>query len=1091
MEGDTIMQDGKQLEYPDPRSVDHGPYPSISQIPHSVQASPNSLATSPSFHRQLAPRLGSAGAAAEYTSADLSGYFYHSDLDNIQYEDDDLDDIREVDSTYLESSHGEPWTDDFFSRLATAGNMEASSSPDNRGSRRGRPRSQGGRPGRGRGRGGWKWALLGTDHEDLFKRKGGPPRRKPRRPRGRPRTSVNASGQDWIDPGDEYKELQREATKAFLNGDNEKALEYAKAAVKVNSEVFMAHRMIDDILKAQGDERGAIIALSVGVNTKRDPELWAEIGNRILDLEDKDANDMEWARDCFYEAIKKNMECYSAHTGKLRLHEVLKETDQARLECKAIIKKWPEELDYVLKYARLCFQTRDSYEWERAKEAYEKSFEFYADSDILGDDIDEQWTHLNVYLDVLLKLGMYLDGIRQLKRLARWFLGRKDETFWDDLIDDREFDSTDERRMHIPQFQQVSGARDSSQYGDGLPLELRIKLGMLRMRMRQTDEAFRHFEHLKAVEPEGDGDEEMFLEVAECMRNESMFGEALKYYESIKPLQREGNQKFWMGIAHCYNVTGRKDEALQCYLTCCRIDEYNVNARIELARLYDRLDEPEKAAKVATEVVLLGKLDAIRRQSLPLYQNYAPRSLPLLLPKPNSTNFDFGQPSLSTSELSSLDRQRRQLAMAPPSQHTQLEQFSSQMRSLDMSERTEVTKTKRQRAYGHYSAIKGLPKATDADPDELMVDRWILHAKSIYTEFRATSRFYLGVEEKATKQANSLPSNLVEEMENLKRKAGEDSTPSDGVEIMMTAGGSTVGEFHGIPLAECHRIFSELALVFARRVDQDNCYEVLHHGLSRPNVFRLDEQMQNTTQAVRLCCALTFDDSKVMTEVAQELFPRDKKDSGMALQLFAATGRLSHDEAYFYDRKITKWLTQMLNTQDNSMFNVDFRLPALCGLNASAHNHGNARPALPYLLRALAAQPENPVVNLSIAVNYLANAMHKNTANRQVEIEQGLAFFYRYYDLRVASGEVGRSQEAEFNLARIWHQLGLAHLAVPAYEKVLRLSREVRKQVSTVGMAEAAIEDFAPEAAYALQALFLAAGNEDAAKAITEKWLVL
>ena len=118
---------------------------------------------------------------------------------------------------------------------------------------------------------------MGTQHEDLFKRQGPPPRRKPRRGRGRLRASVNASGSSWLDPGDEYKELQREATKAFLNADYEKALEYAKAAVKVNSEVFMAHKMIDDILKAQGDERGAIVALSVGANTKRDAELWSEI----------------------------------------------------------------------------------------------------------------------------------------------------------------------------------------------------------------------------------------------------------------------------------------------------------------------------------------------------------------------------------------------------------------------------------------------------------------------------------------------------------------------------------------------------------------------------------------------------------------------------------------------------------------------------------------------------------------------------------------------------------------------------------------------------------------------------------------------
>ena len=83
---------------------------------------------------------------------------------------------------------------------------------------------------------------------------------------------------------------------------------------------------------------------------------------------------MEWAFDCFNEAIeiglKKNTDCYSARIGKLRLHEELGEVDHARIECKIIIKKWPDDLDHILKYAQFCFKTRDSYEWERAKEAY-------------------------------------------------------------------------------------------------------------------------------------------------------------------------------------------------------------------------------------------------------------------------------------------------------------------------------------------------------------------------------------------------------------------------------------------------------------------------------------------------------------------------------------------------------------------------------------------------------------------------------------------------------------------------------------------------------------------------------------------------
>ncbi|KAI7150153.1 hypothetical protein KC343_g17335, partial [Hortaea werneckii] len=57
------------------------------------------------------------------------------------------------------------------------------------------------------------------------------------------------------------------------------------------------------------------------------------------------------------------------------------------------------------------------------------------------------------------------------------------------------------------------------------------------------------------------------------------------------------------------------------------------------------------------------------------------------------------------------------------------------------------------------------------------------------------------------------------------------------------------------------------------------------------------------------------------------------------------------------------------------------------------------------------------------------------------------------------------------------------------YEKVLALSGDVK----AAGKFEVdhEPEDFAKEAAFALQQIFALAGNEEAAQDITERWLVL
>ena len=63
------------------------------------------------------------------------------------------------------------------------------------------------------------------------------------------------------------------------------------------------------------------------------------------------------------------------------------------------------------------------------------------------------------------------------------------------------------------------------------------------------------------------------------------------------------------------------------------------------------------------------------------------------------------------------------------------------------------------------------------------------------------------------------------------------------------------------------------------------------------------------------------------------------------------------------------------------------------------------------------------------------------------------------------------------------------HLAVPAFEKVLALSGSVRAEAAAE--VEGGAQDFALEAAFTLQQLFALAGNDEAARAVTEDWLVL
>jgi len=139
-----------------------------------------------------------------------------------------------------------------------------------------------------------------------------------------------------------------------------------------------------------------------------------------------------------------------------------------------------------------------------------------------------------------------------------------------------------------------------------------------------------------------------------------------------------------------------------------------------------------------------------------------------------------------------------------------------------------------------------------------------------------------------------------------------------------------------------------------------------------------------------------------------------------------------------------------------------------------------------YFLRALALDPSNPTIKLSLALGYLHYALKRQADNRHHILMQGFAFLLEYYDSRQRAISSSEKQEAEFNVGHAYHLLGLTHLAIPYYERCLDLSPAVQTEKVDMGG-----EDFAQEAAFALQGFWAASSNMGKARAVTDFWLVV
>ena len=126
------------------------------------------------------------------------------------------------------------------------------------------------------------------------------------------------------------------------------------------------------------------------------------------------------------------------------------------------------------------------------------------------------------------------------------------------------------------------------------------------------------------------------------------------------------------------------------------------------------------------------------------------------------------------------------------------------------------------------------------------------------------------------------------------------------------------------------------------------------------------------------------------------------------------------------------------------------------------------------------------MISLSLGLGYLHYALKRQAENRHCLIVQGFSFLMAYYDQRRKSEVAVERQEAEFNVGRAYHMLGLTQLAIPYYERCLSISQQIEIMV-----VQSEVEDFTYEAAFALQGLWATNGKPELAHAVTKRWLVI
>ncbi|PYI03661.1 RNA polymerase III transcription factor TFIIIC subunit Tfc4 [Aspergillus sclerotiicarbonarius CBS 121057] len=1074
------------MDYPDDHLPNHEPppeeyaYPDIDETIHYPwQGHQPTVQPESSIHSVLDPRLyrdlfaGNASQVQEQASFDEGAEEYPE-------ADDSNDSVYTLSSSEASSSEEE--------------HLDAPADDDDEGYSRRRRRGTGPFSGRYGARGG----------------KG--IRRGPRKP---------------LEPSPEFKLLHSEATSAFIDGDYDRAIDLTKRAIHINPEMFAAHSLLSEIFLAQGEKDKALTALFNGAHTRpKDPNVWLTVARMILERarEDRQSslNDVVY---CYSRVIEIDQKDYNTRFQRAAVYRELGYNGRAATEFERILKEVPHNVRALRHLAETYIDLNDV---QKAVDQWQVSVEYFMSADP-EESPGFSWSDVNIYAELYSYLGQHFEGLGSLKSVSRWLLGRRDDTMWEDFHeDDREWDADDSpRRIKADGYEPRRWPRDS--YGLGLPLELRIKLGLFRLKMGYDykDEALHHFEWLN---PDDTSEQarlydygDLFREAADALKEVGLFEDALRFYLPLQQTNEYADVGFFMAMGDCCKVLGKLEDAENCYLTVAEHDARHVECRVQLAKLYESIGMSEEALKYVNEAVLLGRQESRsnrRRKDTRLEQL--------------AMEFKAADVAREEAALSSI-------APQPPSTDLSTAALTTSAAPVDKDVEVDEEQRTENVQYLYTKLLQLLPQVKDGNTEA--TEDWLDIADALLREFRSNRVFYpiqrnitfLGYSREAQRRAGRHKGrNFIDEMQEMAGRLQESlgSIPEEPLQ------GAIPTDYYGISFNEWLDLFLQYALTVAAQGESDEAYDSLAAAADASVWYH----SKPDTRMIHVCwftCALRMQDEETLANEAR-WFIKEYQFVTDTYRLFSMLSRLSGDphRSLFHSSPNMKFMLRQIKAMDFTLpdevtgdrpsravresiykeraslstrdeitgkaIPADEMDVALLVLYGHILYSGNSfYPALNYFFRAYALDDQNPAVLFSIALCYIHHSLKRQSENRHYLIMQGLSFMHEYRRVRERPGTLlSERQEMEFNFARVWHSLGLAHLATEGYQLVLELGAQIQAQSqgiskdgSDVVMGEAGhvpfVEDFSREAAVALQIIYALSGDYQSAQKVTAKWLVI
>ncbi|KHO00884.1 Tetratricopeptide-like helical [Metarhizium album ARSEF 1941] len=881
---------------------------------------------------------------------------------------------------------------------------------------------------------------------------------------------------------------------AFLSGDYEQALDLAFEVIRINAETHQAWTALSSIFRERGEMDRASSAMVYAAHLRpKEVSGWLGCASFALDSitgEDDEAGNLHTARLCYSAALRADPTNIEARLGKADVCHRQGHLFAAITEYNNVLKRRPYDLETIRKLAEACIDSKNAATLvPSAVNAYRQYFD-HAMSESQQEVQYMLWHDVGIYGGLLAQVERNQEAISELKRLSRWLLGRSVETFWDDWRDDdREWDISDDRRASVPEFSRLSN--NSTQFGQSLPLDLRIRLATYRLRNGDELEARNHLDHLDPDDPSTRafaGDFTFLIyDLAVELGKSRQASRAIRYFELLRDMPGEPDAAVLLQLGRCYLDAGEAATAEEYLLAALDADEDSIDARIELANVYEKAREDEEALILAAEALALrgvqdqdhlfddaGACKGRMRPSASHKQQASHR-------RPRGGD-KAGRSSLTGSGIrrSVIPRRHRSKKLAGPDRRRQDEQIHT----LKLSQQ--------------YAVVRDLKQRISEGQEEL-IPAWMASSKELVDDFRSLKRFYswdkylqfLGP--KGSMSSSTQPETELSQMYQRLTRFDVNTMAIEAIAPQFeksshTSAIASLATHQGILFDDWLDLFVDYAIGLAIAHRRQEAYQVCE-AAKDSTVFQSPKHGFIIYVAWSVCAIYTNDEERCVA-IARHLMREGATTD--SYRMFALLSMLCQSPVSWYTSgPAQKYILRQIKAIDAShekaasgrggpgvsgevgdktTLDMDVCLLMLYGhilFTSTSYSY-----SLGYFLRARSLDPTNAMVNLSLGLAYVHYGLKRQSSNRQYLILQGQSFL-SLYARQVTNGGDYALAERYYNMGRLFQLLGIGYLSSSYYSVALDICKNGggSKDLSTLILANTLIS-------------LLTVGNNDVALSI-------